>query len=187
MSPSQHQKWSLHSLCCHLKHLLLELNETESASKMDKAQCQEIKPLSCWRAQSPPCSHYQEQSCLTWQLCLLLPLSSQGTATGMAADSSSPACPASSLLPRNHVAGAPSASSKGLQGGDRESSSSFCSRSCAQAPLAQNLWGLRPLLAPGAQCLAAGVLIWKTNCHTSELYHTILSFMDFPPVRRLIN
>lgn len=47
----QAPKSSLHSVGCHLKHLLLRLNETESASKMDKAQGQEIKPLSCWRAQ----------------------------------------------------------------------------------------------------------------------------------------
>lgn len=33
------------------KHLLLRLNETESAPQMDKAQGQEIKPLSCWWVQ----------------------------------------------------------------------------------------------------------------------------------------
>lgn len=135
----QHQKSSLHSLCCHLKHLLLELNETESASKMDKAQCQEIKPLSCWRVQclapitrsnpASPDSSARSFPSLLWHSyragsSFLLPWLS---------------CIFS--LPRNHVADAASASSEGLQGADRGKQLQFLLKKlCPGSSSSEFLW-----------------------------------------------
>lgn len=151
---------------------------------MDKAQGQEIKPLSCWVQPHAPITESNPASPDSSAHSLSSP---HGTVTkGMAAVSLSLGWPASSLS-SNHVANASSTNSRGFRVVTGRTTSTFCSRSWAQAPLTQNTCGPRPLLTPHAHRLPVGAMIWKTNCHTTNgLYRVVLSFMNLPPVKTLI-
>lgn len=125
------------------------------------------------------CSHYQEQSCLTWQLCSLCPLCPYGT--GSKRDSSSFLIP---WVICNHVA-------------DATITSSHCFRVVIEkSPLSKH--GAVPRLFFNSKCAWTGSspyslgslsVFWGDQLKnrrftpSSELYHMLLSFMEPSPVK----